>query len=236
MSDNISLQESWAVRDGVLRIGSWEVGPDAPEGSGADFEDIAEFASGALANNKLSADKVLETYTQGMPVSEDELLAIRANVLNTFGKLLYVYGEDPDVLWGLPNGGQDYALWLGGMFGIPVARLGKATKEPGKKTFRPLTADDAKLLRKGRRMIGFEDAGNAGTSPHGAFYESDEQGLDMLRHNTMGFNFLWVRGRLQRLDRLKIPMNTVVDARVPNRITRKDAFYQDFGHWAIRGK
>jgi hypothetical protein len=240
MSKNVvSHEEGNAVRDGLLSIGAWQIGlAMPPDRCGVtDFADIATFASGDSANNKLIADMPLQQHSEAMRVPEWEFQEVRRRVLDALGSLLNGSSQEVDTLWGVPSGGQSYAETLAYDHGLQFVRLAKVLNQPGLKTYRPATPDDAAKLSAAKHMMGFEDAGNEGTSPYGALFGSDEHGLGQLREKTVGLSFLWVRGRLQHLKGIgaitRPPIRTVVREPMPNRIKSSDPFYRRFGQYAV---
>jgi len=228
------------VRDEMLHLGCWQIGPALPPGAEYDFDVIARFASGDLADNKIVADLPLLSYDEycqevpdGRRLSADDLEAVRENILGVYNTLADWRNRQPDTMWGVPNGGQSYGRERAKRLGLAFVELVKVETLPGKKTFRPASGRDAELIEEARVMVGSEDAGNDGTSPYGAMYESDKYGLAPLREKTVGLDFIWIRGGLKCLRGLGLGINTIVYQPVPNRIRRSDPFYQQFGRLAV---
>lgn len=135
----VSPEQSNRARDAILGIGAWEVD--------SVFQSYITFAGGDSANNKLSADKPLE---KGQPwgVREAVLEPLEALVMGGDGDVR------PDTLWGVPSGGQAYAIELAEKrlagSGLSVVRLKKEINRVGKKSYLPMTDRDAELLEKAK--------------------------------------------------------------------------------------
>jgi orotate phosphoribosyltransferase len=170
------------------------------------------FASGKTANNKFEIPLLLE---------DEEASQL---VLRELGGLAMAY--EPDVLWGVPSGGEEFACYLGEELGLPVARLNKVSTSPGRKTFEYKTRYDERLAHRARRMVGLEDITTELTSVAGALE------LQNLKAKTTGVVAVWRRGTPEVEKDLGVEVSWLVKEAVPNMITPDHPFYKKYQHLA----
>ncbi|HSW80346.1 MAG TPA: hypothetical protein VLG47_06225 [Candidatus Saccharimonadales bacterium] len=241
IKEAVAHETSIAVRDRILYIGSWQIGPNSLT-ENWDFETITTFAWGGKANNKLVVDLVLEPYAEyakvvpdDRRVSEKEFLDARELVLDAHDQMLDLIDE-PDTVWGVPTGGQSFAFLRARRRHLAAVLLEKDDIRPGQKTYKPHDMIDVANLMNARVMVGSEDAGSLAASPYGAMYGSDHNGLSLLREKTVALQYIWVRGPLTRIIEAdpSLPIHTLVHEPIPEQIRREDEFFRRFGHLAVR--
>jgi hypothetical protein len=197
----VASQQSNPVLEAVLDAGVWELG-------------TYKFATGKTGNNKLFMDRLLKRPEQA------EMF------LSTLGALALSY--EPDGLWGVPSGGQQFAIELGHMLDLPVVKLKKVSSLPGHKTFQFATPEDEVAAKKAARLAAIEDVTNEFTSLKGALDNSE------LRRKTYGVASGWRRGHHGQAHGFFMPIKWVIEAPLPNIITPDHPFYQKYGHRAVR--
>jgi hypothetical protein len=212
----ISPAESEFARDVLLEIGSWEIDPD--------FAPYVTFASGKEANNKISVDTALHDHPEW----------VRNAICDPMETLVRASDSPIDTLWGVPSGGQEYAVELAHRLGVEVVRLIKVENQPGIKTYRPASDDDIEKLKAARHMAAIEDAGSEWTSLWGAMHNSPELSKLELHARTNQVVVGWQRGLWSEVRNLHVSqVQAVVSEHVPNIITPGHPFFVRFGHLAI---
>ncbi len=203
----------------ALELGGFEVA--------ADFQEYVTFASGAGANNKLTADLALE------PGRSPE---VRAAVVRPMAQLILNAPFHPrqgrrTVLYGIPNGGQAFAEGIGEELELDVVRLVKDVNGQGNKTYRPVSQSDLELLHESDDAIAVEDAGNRWTSLHGAMYGSREAGLGELAVKTRGVAIFLQRSQPSLVRSLGRPVRVLTYLPIPDVIGPQDRAFQRLRPW-----
>lgn len=194
-------EDSQQCLEAVLSAGTWELGEYT-------------FATGRPANNKLFMERVLQ-HPEASKV-----------ILRSLGQL--VLQHEPDVLWGVPAGGQEYAMALGAWLGIGVVMLEKEVNEAGRKTFRYKRARDRIRMEGAQCAVGVEDVTTTFTSIKGALL------LPELQEKTLGAVAVWRRGQSDSERQINIPVHWLIEEPLPNHITTEHPFYKRYGHRAVR--
>ncbi len=185
------------IKRAVLKAGVWQFG---------DYV----FASGKPANNKFE-----------MPLAlKDE--AAKKLVLKALGELALEY--EPEALWGVPSGGQEFAHEIGTQLGLPVVYLQKRETQ-GFKAVDYLLPRDRALAIRTNRLVGIEDVINEGTSITRTLR------LPELSQNTVAIVACWIRGIMRVHDSL--PIEGVIKEPVPNIIDPRHPFYHTYGRYAV---
>jgi hypothetical protein len=186
------------VRISTLKSGVWILGRFV-------------FASGKEANNKFD-----------MPVAL-RVQASRRPLIGRMAALAAVY--DPDALWGVPSGGQEYAEELGEHMELPVIQL-SVTRANGKKEFHFATHHDRVLAARSVRKVGVEDITNEFTSTNATLLLPELQ-------NTVGMVAGARRGTPETEQLPGMPVDWAFEMQVPNIITPDHPLFQQYGQFAV---
>lgn len=212
MSETLfSPHEIETAREAVFAAEAWQIVKD--------LGPWVQFASGKWANNKLLMDK---------PIADNQPTEIQGALLNPLTKVVEL--AKADVLWGVVSGGQQYALKIGKLLDLPVARLKKMDNKPGLKTYSFLTDEDKYLANHAERLVGFEDAGTELTSLYGALRLSPQ--LRRMARATVAIGMGWRRGLFRYEKPLPVQVFPVVSEHIPNVISQKKAFFKKYGERA----
>jgi len=160
------------------------------------------YASGSEGNNKLNFDRLVES-----PLHLE-------TVLRYMGKAALSY--DPDLLMGIPTGGERLAEIMAGTnhLDLPIARIAKQKDLPGTKTFDYKTTDDEKLVLASKRIVLIEDVFNLFTSTRGALAVSG------VLERTQAVIAVWDRGRNHPARNIPpVPFQAMVSEHIPNFLT-----------------
>ncbi len=191
------------IRESTLEAGVWLFGRFV-------------FASLKEANNKLDMPRALRRDASRRPL------------IDRMGELTAAY--DPDALWGVPSGGQEFAeelsetKWLG----IPVISLVVVGKDAnGKKIFGYASAADRKMAARYPRKVGIEDLTTELTSINTTLQ------LPELADGTVAIVAGCRRGTPDVENLPDIPVHWAFEFQVPNIITPGHPHFQRYGHLAI---
>lgn len=207
MSAELNTHEIIDVRNAVLDAGVWRVGEEFT------------FASGEQANNKLEMDRLFlpENYRQ-----LEKVTAALAKI---------AVGANPDLLCGVPSGGQDLAVIVGQILRVPVISIDKnEALIPGEKNFHYTLEKDQQMVAAASRAVLIEDVTTSITSIGGVLK------LDGLAEKTCRIVAVWRRGKPSEERLLPLPpgsLHWIIQQSIPNQITKKYHFYELYGHQAI---
>lgn len=201
-----------------LEEGIWEVGVGRV------------FASGDNANNKVDWDQLyIFDEDKNFPSHPSNFLLSPAGKLIVEALVEAVDSYSPDLLMGVPSGGQRYAKSVARVLGIEVALLKKVPSlEPGQKKFDYQTSHSQDLVEQSRRLAIIEDVTNKNTSLGG-----------VLRVPGVSEKAVLLQAIQRRDDgtnesELPLQVNWLIDAwPMPNIMTRDDPTYQRWGHLAV---
>ncbi|MGH7196128.1 MAG: hypothetical protein ACREGA_05150 [Candidatus Saccharimonadales bacterium] len=207
MSAELSDCEINAVRQAVLEAGVWRVAGDFT------------FASGEQANNKLEIDRLL------LPENGER----RQTVVSALAKI--AMAAKPDLLYGVPSGGQDFARLVGQKLDLPVISIDKILpQKPGQKNFGYSSDNDQKMVSTAARLVGIEDVTTTMTSLAAVLT------LPGLAVKTQKMVAIWRRGQPNQERQLPLPaesLSWIIEQPIPNHIASDCEFYRAFGHQAV---
>lgn len=201
----ISTSEIEQARQDILTAGVWELGEYV-------------FAGNNEANNKLEMERLLNQPEKA------EL------VLNLLGGLAIGSSFYPDAIWGVPNGGQEFAKVLGKRLKVPVVLLAKdkVNSSPGEKRFKFRSDEDEAIVDAAQNMVAVEDVTTKLTSLDGALQNPK------LAKKTNYIVAIWRRGTEVIERKLYVPILWIIEEPLPNIITPDHPFYQRYHDLAVR--
>lgn len=197
------IRSEQELLDAVMASEVWEFG---------DFT----FASGKTANNKIQLPKVLDTiHAKGL------LLGRMAELIQ---------GYQPDMLWGVPDGGQEFAKVLGEDLGVPLLELERdeeASARMGTKIFKYVNDDEIANAEVAEKIVGIEDVSNELTSVVSAL------DLPVLSRKTVAVVIGFRRGSRKNEQPVSVPLEAAIDMPIPNIIDHNHPFFRKYGHLAL---
>lgn len=205
--------------EAALSEGIWQVGIDVT------------FASGKKANNKIDWEQVFvyqEATADPQHPRNFQLTSAGKLVVGQMAEMIDRF--KPDLLAGVPTGGQRFAMAIGRELDVEVARLKKVKNEPGLKTYDYETPDEREKVEQSSRLTLVEDATSEFTSLRGAIQLVDA---------TEGERVLEVTAIHRRDDGsnelpIDVPIDWLIaDAPIPNLLTPDHPTFQRFGHLAV---
>lgn len=212
------LFEQDQIVEAAFREGIWEVGIDVT------------FASGKQANNKVDWERLFVNSEDRRKPANSANFEVTPAGLVVVSALLEMTDEfAPDVLVGVPSGGQRFARAVGRVLQIPTIEIMKLRNEPGHKTYQYMTGGDHVLAEGAERLFVIEDATTEMTSL---------SGLCDLIEGAHGDREVAI-GAVQRRDdgsnerQLPYPIDWLIELPMPNMIDRQHPTYQRWGHLAI---
>lgn len=201
-----------------LAEGVWEVGVDKV------------FASGDSANNKVDW-ALLFLYEENLLDSKDPVNFIVSPAGELIVEALVEAVDDyaPDLLMGVPSGGQRFAMLVARVLDIEVARLKKVPcPEKGQKNFDYQDSDSQDLVGRSRRIAIIEDVTSKHTSLAGVLR------VPGVSEKTVLLQVIQRRDDGTNEAELPLQVNWLIDAwPMPNIMTRDDPTYQRWGHLAV---
>ena len=200
-----------------LEEGIWEVNVDAV------------FASGDRANNKVDWSKLFLLDEDLNDVNDPLNFALSPAGELIVGTLVEVTDEfAPDLLIGVPSGGQRFATAVARVLGIQVARLKKVASQPGQKNFAFEDLYSQTLVEDSNRVAIIEDVTTKNTSLAGVLrvpgVSQKELHLQAIQRRDDGSNELV----------LPFAVNWLIDKwPIPNVISSDNPTYKKWGYLAL---
>ncbi len=166
-----------------------------------------EFANGNKSNNKLNLDKLFEH-----PAHLDLILRHLAEIAMRY---------EPDVLVGVPSGGQEIAIKLVDKLHIfpDLAQLKKVESKPGLKTFTYASGEDEDIIKSAKNIVVVEDVFNKFTSTRGVL------AVTGILEKTQAVVGVWDRGFHPSRGFLPVPKHALVTEYIPNYLREADDIY-----------
>jgi orotate phosphoribosyltransferase len=176
------------------------------------------FASGKVANNKLDMPRALQRTA-----SREPLIGRMAEL---------ALAHEPDAIWGVPTGGQEYAVELAytdALTDVPLVNLAVSRDGAGKKVFSFATSHDRIVAGRSSRMVGVEDVTNEFTSTKAVLAALPEL------EGTVGIVAGARRGTPETEQPLsrRLSVDWAFEMPVPNVITPDHPLFQQYGQFAV---
>lgn len=213
----MAIHEQDFLIEAAFREGIWQVGIET------------RFASGKVANNRADWEGLfVNQEDQNNPYADQNFELTEAGKFIVPHLVEMVDVDAPDLVGGVPTGGQRFAMVVGRELTIPVVRFKKVKDEPGLKTYDFETPEDRAKLEEANQVDFIEDATTEFTSL---------VGLSELEQGTPGEREVNVRAIHRRDDgtnekELPHPIDWLIELKMPNIITPDHPTFQKWGHLA----